>query len=410
MFRLPFLFIATGLACFALFDILTLSQAAAWIAHPPRTPSGWFHVHLLVLGWATMIAMGAVYQLIHVVLQKEIFSRKLGYVHYAAFTAGTAGLLAGFVVSSVVWIAVFAVLAWIGIVLFTVNIAMTLFRAAVWNPITLSTAGALGCLVLTGTLGLTMGLNFGFNLWPEWHERLLHAHIWIGTLGWFGLLITGFSYKMLPMFYLAHGVSDRTPYTVLILWTASVLTGAIAFLTAAPGFVLIVPVALLTSAVCVYNVYVSRVRKARHKKSPGAGIAAVVISTRALAAFCTLALLYMLAQPARAMDERMIVIAGWAYLWGWVGLTILGYLSKIVPFLWWTHKYGPLVGKKKIPTMGDLLEDRYVAYGLAAIAISLLSLIAGLLLGQNSLIEWSGAALSFVSLVYVMFIGRVFAR
>ncbi len=118
MFRLPFLFIFTGLACFALFSLTTLLQAAGWIAQPPRSPGGWFHVHLLILGGATMIAMGAMYQLLRVILQREVFSERLGDVHYLLFTAGTAGLLAGFTFAQVQWIAVFATLAWLGILLF----------------------------------------------------------------------------------------------------------------------------------------------------------------------------------------------------------------------------------------------------------------------------------------------------
>jgi hypothetical protein len=410
MFRLPFLFIATGLVCFVLFDLSTLTQAAGWIVDAPRRPAGWFHAHLLVLGWGTMIAMGAVYQLIIVILQKELFSRPLGYAHYALFAIGTIGLLTDFAALQVEWIAVFAVLAWIGIMLFAVNVALTLVRATVWNPITISAACAVLYLVLTGLAGLMMGLDFGFNLWPAWHERLLYTHIWLGAVGWFGLLITGFSYKLLPMFYLAHGVSDRTAYAALALWNAAVLVGAVVFLCGAPHLAVCAAVALLTAAVHVYNLHMTRVRKARHKKSPGAGIAAALYSARALAVVCTAALVCAIVAPQWAMSEPAVVVAGWAYLWGWVALTILGYLSKIVPFLWWTHKYGPRVGKGPIPTMADLLEDRYAAYSLTAIAVCLVALVVGLAFGGSVLAVWAGAALALCSLVYILLVGRVFVR
>ncbi|GIM46417.1 hypothetical protein DNHGIG_19660 [Collibacillus ludicampi] len=410
MFLLPFLFIATGLVSFALFNITTLLQFAGWITHQPRSPAGWFHVHLLVLGWATMIAMGAVYQLIRVVLQKDVFSRTLGYVHYVLYTVGTAGLLVGFAAGQAQWIAIFATLAWIGIVLFVVNITLTLIQAAEWNLITLSTSCALLFLFLTGLIGLLMGLNFAFQWWPAWHERLFYTHIWMGTIGWFGLLITGFSYKMLPMFYLSHGVSNRTSYVVLFLWNAAVFTGAVAFLTAAPIPAVRAAVGLLTLAVYAYNMHITRIRNARHKKSPGAGVLAAVYSARALAVISTVALACTLFAPERVMDERAIVIIVWAYLWGWVALTILGYLSKIVPFLWWTHKYGPHVGKGNIPTMADLLKDRCVAYGLAAIAASLVVQIVSLGLNNMVWTQWSGVALSLFSLFYVCMIAKVFTR
>ena len=46
-------------------------------------------VHWLILGWATMIAMGAVYQLISVVLQRDVFSRRLGYIQFGVYFAGS---------------------------------------------------------------------------------------------------------------------------------------------------------------------------------------------------------------------------------------------------------------------------------------------------------------------------------
>ncbi|OUM88498.1 MAG: hypothetical protein BAA01_05180 [Bacillus thermozeamaize] len=410
MFRLPFLFILTGLACFALFSLTTLLQTAGWIVHSPRSPGGWFHVHLLILGGATMIAMGAMYQLLRVILQREVFSERLGDVHYLLFTAGTAGLLAGFAFAQVQWIAVFATLAWLGILLFAVNMTLTLLKAAQWNPVTLSAAGAMFYLVLTGLAGVAMGFNFAFHLWPAWHERLFYTHIWLGTVGWFGLLITGFSYKLLPMFYLAHGVPDRMAYAVFCLWNAAVLTGAVAFLTAAPFPVVLVAASVLTLAVYAYNLYIEQVRKARHKKSPGAGVLAAVYSARALAVFGTVAMVYALFAPDQAMDARAMVILGWAYLWGWVVLTIFGYLSKIVPFLWWTYKYGPRVGKETTPTMADLLEDRHVAYMLTAVAASLIVLMVSLRMGNMAWTQWSGAALSLFSLSYVGLMRWVFTR
>lgn len=410
MFRLPFLFIATGLALFGLYNLATLLQAAGWILQPPRSPSGWLYVHWLILGWATMIAMGAVYQLISVVLQRDVFSRRLGYVQYTVYTAGAIGLMAGFAFSQLRWIAFFALLALLGILLFVLNIGLTIYQAARWNPITLSTAAALLYLLLTGVAGLLMGFNFAFGLWPEWHEPLFFSHVWMGTVGWFGLLITGFSYKMLPMFYLAHGVPDRFPKIVTLMWNAAVLAGVAFFLTGAPVAGFVVSLGLLTLALYAYNAYVSQVRKARHKRNPGNGVLASVYSTRVVAAVATLAFAFQLIFPEQATNERVIVIFAWAYLWGWVALTILGYLSKIVPFLWWTHKYGPLAGKEKTPAMADLLDDRQAAIGLAAVGAGLAAVLIGLGLEQAVWTRWSLGALSLFLLYYLYLIARVFVR
>jgi hypothetical protein len=253
MSRLPFLFIITGLIGFVLFHAASLASLTGWLDVPLRGPDGWFYIHLFVLGWATMLAMGAVYQLINVILQSQIWSERLGYVHYAVFTAGLAGLLVGFMRREIGMIAAFASLVFIGIVLFAWNMAATLFRAAKWDTITVSAALAVLYLVLTGVSGMTMGLNFAFGAWDGLHDRLFGTHIWLGTIGWFGLLITGFSYKMLPMFYLAHHYPTALQKAVLGLWNAGALLGALVFLLDAGNGLLAAALGLVLAALIIYN-------------------------------------------------------------------------------------------------------------------------------------------------------------
>jgi hypothetical protein len=47
---------------------------------------------------------------------------------------------------------------------------------------------------------------------------------------------------------------------------------------------------------------------------------------------------------------------------GWLGQSIVGYLYKIVPFLIWQARYGPLVGRQKVPLMRDLVHQRAAAF------------------------------------------------
>ena len=48
---------------------------------------------------------------------------------------------------------------------------------------------AVGHLVLTGVVGMLMGLNFAFEWWGTFHDQLLGAHLWFGAIGWFGFLL-----------------------------------------------------------------------------------------------------------------------------------------------------------------------------------------------------------------------------
>ncbi|MEF2966061.1 hypothetical protein V3851_09475 [Paenibacillus sp. M1] len=408
--RLPFLFIITGIAGFVLFHATSILSLTGWLGEGIRGPTGWFQVHLFVLGWATMLAMGSVYQLINVILQSEIYSERLGYIHYFLFTIGLFGLLLGFIQGDILWIAGFATLAFTGILLFVWNMAVTLFRAAKWDGITLSTACAVLYLLLTGLSGMSMGIDFGTGWLGGLHENLFGTHIWLGTLGWFGMLITGLSYKLLPMFYLSHDYDTRLQYIVLGLWNTGVLLGAVSFLFGTGLWVTWTALAVMAAALIVYNIHAMQIRSKRHKRSPGAGIGWTTYGNLLLAVFALALLVKLAGSPGLLVETRMVMLAGWAYLNGWVSFMILSYASKIVPFLWWTHKYGKQVGKPGTPMMANLLDEKKANLGLGLIACANLAVLAGIALDSQLVIAISGIAYSIVSLAYISLIALVFSK
>lgn len=408
--RLPFLFIITGMVCFALFHGISLWTAYDWVSDVMRGPFGWFQAHLFVLGWATMLAMGAVYQLINVILVRPIYNERLSYVQYGIFTIGVVGLLLGFYHAQTIWISLFASISFVGVSLFACNIGMTLLRAKQWHPITISAACAIIYLALTGLTGFIMGLNFTFGGWFELHERLFGAHIWLGSVGWFGLLITGFSYKLLPMFYLSHNYPTRLQPVILILWNAAVISGTISLLSGGQWLPMWLSLLMITVAFIIYNIHLLQIRKYRHKPHPGAGIKWSVYMSQAMALFAVLLTIYSLWFPERILADHTVIVTAWVYLGGWVSLTILGYASKIVPFLWWTYKYGGMVGKPGTPTMSELLSDHHVRLGIIIVMISISGLFVGLYLQANLIAAVFGIAFSLLSILYMALMASVFAR
>ncbi|WP_318616456.1 hypothetical protein [Sporosarcina sp. YIM B06819] len=410
MFRLPFLFIITGMISFLLFHGASIFALFDWLQQDLRGPSGWFYTHVFVLGWATMLAMGAVYQLINVILQSTIYSKRLGYAHYACFTVGLSGLLYGFVTMKTMYIAAFATFAFIGILLFAVNIGVTLWRANKWDAITISAACAVLYLVLTGLMGMWMGVNFYTGNRAQLHEHLLRAHIWLGTIGWFGMLITGFSYKMLPMFYLAHHYPTKLQWATLITWNSAVMFGAISFLLGGGFWLTWLALLLVMIALIFYTIHLLRIKKYRIKLNPGYGILWSVYAAQFLLLFVGGMLLFTLVFPAQLLHPQFVLLAGWVYLGGWVSFTILCYMSKIIPFLWWTHKYGKLAGRPGTPLMADLLDDKKVRMGVIVIALCLFVLFTAIVIDSKSFIAMAALILSISSVLYMILIGRVFRQ
>ncbi len=57
-------------------------------------------------------------------------------------------------------------------------------------------------------------------------------------------------------------------------------------------------------------------------------------------------------------DERYALLCGWLLFVGFFGFLISGHLYKIVPFLVWYERFAPLVGKKKVPMLGDMVPEK----------------------------------------------------
>ncbi len=409
-FWLSISFVATGIVFFLLFHLLSLFSLAGWIGDYPRSPKGLTQAHLLVLGWGTLVAMGAVYQLISVVLQQKIYSIKLGYVQYALTVIGVAGLLYGFSGPDFYRVACFAILAFAGLLLFVINLTFTLLKAKKWDAITISAQLAVAYLLLTAILGMLMGLDFVGNYLGVMHERLFGAHLWLGSVGWLGMLITGFSYKLLPMFYLSHHYPVKLQKYILIIWNAGVLVGAAAFLCSAPLVVKYLAWLLVTAALILYSIHVLQIRKHRHKANPGSGVVLSVYLTIALTLFAIALALYFPFFTGQSIGERTAALIGWTYLGGWVGTTILGYMSKIVPFLWWTRKYGSLIGKRQVPRLADLINDKHVRTLLIVLGCSILSILLGIGLNWAAMMKFGGTVFSLFSFLYMALIVRVFLK
>lgn len=401
--KIPLLFIVTGILEMVVFFLTSLLFLSDIHVTAPRYPSGWGFTHLFVLGWASMVTMGALYQLVPVVLNHPLYSKRLGVPHYALYLIGHLGLIFGFFLFDPRWIAVFAIILFLAILLFVLNIGITLFQAKQWNPVTLHAGCALLCLMLTALSGMFMGFDFFLGKWGVTHDQLLCAHIWLGVAGWFGNLIIGFSYKLFPMFSISHNYPDKWQKRALILFNLSILGGAGSNLLGS-DFVNRFSIMVLAVAFCLFVYALYQIRQAGIKKNPGAGIAFTLKINMLMALY----LLLFAAFSFFISDPSSFILSIWIGLWGWIYFTIIGYLSKIVPFLWWTFKYGDQVGKKKVPLLSHMIQEKKVRWGLNGVAIAFIGTVLGLVTSSVLLFQAGFILFSLASLYYISFIGKVF--
>lgn len=393
-FYLPFSFMITAFLALFVFTILIIVAGPLLDVATIRSPLGIGAMHLFILGFATMLAMGAVYQLVPVVINGTLFSNKLGIINYFMYTSGSVGLLIGFFQFNPIVLISSAILAVVGVIIFVVNISLTIAKAKAFNSILFATVSSFIYLLLTVFTGLLMGLNFSFGFLGTSHTSLLAAHIWFGLIGWFMFLIVGYSFKMLPMFYLAHGQSVKLQKWVLILFHVSLLLITMNFFLQLGFFVTIVGLITFFVALGLYRYHIYEIQQKKFKRNPGKGITLTVYVVNAFIFIVGLVIVALMIKPELFGSLSFLTAISVIYLFGWLGVTILGYLSKIVPFLWWTFRFGDRVGKENVPSLHDMIDERKIFYRLlfiyssiillaigVALQISLLALVAQISLG-----------------------------
>ncbi|MBX6377854.1 MAG: hypothetical protein IRY95_04820, partial [Clostridia bacterium] len=183
-------------------------------------------VHVVTVGWLTVLILGALHQFVPVITARPLTSEAVAGWALVAVEAGLAAMVAGFlglsgglpgalsgasrgVAPTSLWLPVGGSLVVAGVTSAAVNLARNFWRA---RPLPLAArfvAAGLGFLVATVLLGLVLALALAWpgGLAPD-HlavvlARGLPLHLLAGIGGWFTLTAMGVAYKLLAMFTLA---------------------------------------------------------------------------------------------------------------------------------------------------------------------------------------------------------------
>lgn len=407
---LPLRYMVAGLAFAVLAFGFATAYAPSFLDGAILTPHLLAVTHLTALGWLTMIAMGAMYQFVPVVLDVGIFSERLGKLQFYLYLAGVAGLayeMGTGRMQTVAWPAGLLVLA-IGIFLY--NMVRTLTRVERWPLTGWFVMAALTSLGLVVTAGLALALNLILGFLPLSQLALVEAHAHLAALGWLGLLVVGVSYKLTPMFALSHPFDEwRLGKPTFILLTMGAAALFASLLLRLGGSALLACWFVLAAGVGLYvwdYATMLRVRRRRPidltQQHNIAGLCGLVLAT-------LLGLALILTSPDAAVHPRLQLAYAVMALAGWLGLTTLGQLYKIVPFLVWTHRFAPRMGKQKVPLLNDLYPRRLASAGFVGLLLGLLAAVIGILAGAQPPLQAgfalcaAGTAIAATNLIRVVF-------
>lgn len=400
--RLPLAFVVSGLVAFLLAQSILLSQTSALASHVFRIPTVWMAAHFLLLGFVIMIVMGAMYQLVPVAFLVKVWSQKFGVIQYAVTVIGIIlfSLLLGFAPAQAY---VGAVVIVIGILMFLFQMFLTIKTQENKTMITTFVLGALISLFFAIIAGFFLAWNIGFGEILA-HQPLFMSHLLFGLAGWFTLLIFGFSYQLIPMFSLSHGFSMKGAKPAFILYVFGLVTLILSFWSGA-SILKIIGFALLFVGFSAFFVDVRDILKNRMRRKLDKPLSFSVLAV---------ALGYSIHFIAFAFAVFNVTdVAAWSWLvfvfiFCWIIFSILGYLCKIVPFLWWTHKYSDQMGQPNVPTLAQLVPEKIVRVLYIVFLISLAGLLVGAIFSNFIMLLIFQILLLVNSIVYVGVIIRIF--
>jgi hypothetical protein len=402
--KLTFTWFATGMALYLAAMIMAVRIMPELVQlQSVRHPKGWMLSHLLLLGFATSVAMGASFQITQVILRTSLFSRGLGYVQYVLYMIGFFGLLAGFALDVRLAVAGGGSLA-AGAILYAVNLAATFVRKREWNVYVFGVSLSVVALLMAIFFGIAMGLSFASGWNSARHGDMFGSHLWFGVGGWLAGLILVYSFKLLPMFYVSRKKLEPYAYAIVgmfhlgvwlqvgALWGVSSRmddAGTLLMLIAWGWFVL----------------HMLEVRKLSSGKAP---IGAVNIAFWLLPAIGLLFAAWSAIGWAGADVPLALEAFALAVILGWFAGSILSYLSKILPFLWWAHRFRNKEEKKSAVPLPDMLPEKRMTRELYGYLAGVAVVVAGFLLRLPEAAQVGQAAATVFAVVYAAELARVF--
>lgn len=358
--------------------------------------------HMAVLGWATMIIFGALYQLIPVVFETALFSEKLAKVTFWSAAFSVIFLSYSFWVSSFSMLLPYAsVCMFISLLLFVINVLLSYKKSEIKNWSSKFVIAAIIWLLLTEFLGTLIALNFKFNFFTEAHIHYLKIHATIGLIGWFSMLIIGVGSTLIPMFLISHQLNFNKLKASFYLINTGLLGIAINWFLINNSILTgvcwtFVAVGMLFFVSFIYESFKKRMRK---KLDIGMQYSMLAIASVILPIIISSVLIFGFNVEFELLS-RIIVFYGFSILFGFITTLILGQTYKTLPFIIWLEKYKKLVGKTKTPLPRELYSEKIASLQFYLYLVFIIITPIGILSNSLVFIKIGSGALLLVTILY----------
>jgi hypothetical protein len=358
--------------------------------------------HLAVLGWASMIVFGALYQLIPVVFETSLYSEKLAKFTFWVFGISILFLTYAFWVGAFSGLLIYAsLLTFIALLLFVINVILSYRNSKKKNVSSKFVITAILWLGATEFVGTLIALNFKYNFLTEIHLHYLKIHAAIGLIGWFLLLIIGVGSTLIPMFLVSHQLNEKKLKIAYILINAGLLALSlnwflVNYTVISPLFWLAIAIGVLFFFSFVFEAYNKRIRK-----KLDIGMKHTLISMLSVFLPIVMSLIIMM---GFGMEEKLLIrvttLYGFTVIFGFITTLILGQTYKTLPFVIWLDKYKGLVGKTKTPMPRELYSENIAKGQFYLYLIFIVCMIFGFIFNNIVMIRLGSYTLLLVAILY----------
>lgn len=412
--KLVFTYLLSGVAFFVFLACWTFWKHTEWGGFFANTRFlAW--VHLAILGWINLTIFGVLFQFIPVVLNVRLGSERLAWWQLGFYLPGVIGMVACFWWGRLDWpLHSFASVLLVGFLLFIWNMLVTFREVKAWTWTARYLYAGVLYLLATIMLGLFLSIHLAYPMVEISHLVFLKIHAQVGFAGWILCIVVGAGLKLLPMFLLSHGFSQRPAAVGFWLIHAGLISWAV--LTGVGGPALGTKAALLVLtggiAACLWQVVVIYRRRNRVRSTPSRKqeVRKIEFPLRfAAGSFAALALTVLLGLIAAwgsdvlspTVHNRLVTAYGALLILGFLGLIVQSFLYKIAPFLVWLHKFRDLVGRVRVPNIRDLVPAVSAVCQLSVYSLGALGAVATLGFGWISLAPLASGALA-ISAVWLV--------
>ena len=369
---------ACALINFVLAQLLLIT-GVAWPTAPDVAGGTLAAVHLLTIGWITLLMFGALFQFVPVLTSRTLWSQRLSLATLLLVEFGLAGMVGGFFLlttSGGFLLPTGGILVLLGLLAGCLNLAIPLSQK---RPLPLSARfviAGLILLLLTVVLGLSFASAFTVPVLASVVGPIIESgveyHALAGIGGWFTLTAIGVSYELLPMFMLAP--HDRGSWGRWVFWTAvagfvgALVAGLLAPELTSPWDIAIEDVgrAVIACAMGLYLVDVTRMYRDRRRRQIELHNRAAIGAFVYLGITLLIGLIWGVQQELNRIAPTLVFLL----IFGWLSGLGLSQLYKIVPFLAWLSRYGRRLGTRPVPRVQDLVNEPAATYMFAAYFLS----------------------------------------